>query len=420
MNEIKIENFKGITSFEITSGGRSFELIGSNGAGKSSVMEAIVLLLGGRMADVKQLLRDPKIPTTLDLITDTGVSIKVTVANGKRRIEAEENGQPVDASRIIDQLFSENQLDPARLLTCPRREQLERFAALGGIDIKDDLAKRRQLLDNLAEARSEEKAAEKMVDLLGAGESIPELPPEPEKKTVYDRHIQALERQKECLKQLEEAQQAAVHVQEMNKQIAELKERLRVAEGNLVVWNHRANQVAELAMQAEKARNEANLAEKEAKQYDESVKAYQNEKKAVSDAISRNEQREKVRQQLIDAIGKREDAFNAAQEHYAALLAKTLPTNGRWDYDEDKGLTYDGREIGLLSTGEAMAAAVNYIGSVTKQKMKTIFVANASLLSADKRQEISALAQEKGMQIVWEVVGSQKKLTANIIEEDTK
>ena len=109
--KIKIRNLFGITETELD--GRSVELTGSNGVGKTSVIDAFRYALTNK-SDRKVIVRQGEKEGEILIETDTGMSI-----SRKKRIEqsdyksVKENGREIMApENFLKTLFTPLQLDP--------------------------------------------------------------------------------------------------------------------------------------------------------------------------------------------------------------------------------------------------------------------------------------------------------------------
>lgn len=155
--ELRAENVKGLVAIDITPNGDLVEIAGKNGAGKSSVLDAIWLALGGKEAgkDITAALRNGQDKGFVELTLDDGlivhrgwsrnaedvVTTSLKVVRDKDGIKSSV-GSPqttLDALRAIT-------LDPEGFLRLAPRQQREALLAalaeakvpLDGLGISED------------------------------------------------------------------------------------------------------------------------------------------------------------------------------------------------------------------------------------------------------------------------------------------
>ena len=136
--KLHIKDLFGICEYE--GNGRSYELVGKNGSGKTSVLDAIrFALTNGSERDV--IIRDGVEEGYVYIETDTGISIERKKRRDKAdAIKVKDNGKTVDRTTeaFIRRLFTPLQLDPAEFLQADTNEQNR--IILDMIDFQWDLA----------------------------------------------------------------------------------------------------------------------------------------------------------------------------------------------------------------------------------------------------------------------------------------
>ena len=120
--KIKIKNLFGITETELD--GRSVEITGANGVGKTSVIDAFRYALTNQ-SDRSIIVHDGEKEGEIIIETDTGLSI-----NRRKRTEQadyksiKENGKEVmSPESFLKQLFSPLQLDPVSFTLMTAKEK---------------------------------------------------------------------------------------------------------------------------------------------------------------------------------------------------------------------------------------------------------------------------------------------------------
>lgn len=122
ISKIRIKNFFGIKEFEAN--GNSLELSGKNGAGKSSVLDAIKFALSNR-SERDYVLRQGEDDGEILIETDTGLSIhrQRSVNKADRNIIKENKREVPTPESFLRSIFTELQLSPVEFLGMTKQEQ---------------------------------------------------------------------------------------------------------------------------------------------------------------------------------------------------------------------------------------------------------------------------------------------------------
>ena len=120
--KIKIRNLFGIAEQELD--GRSIEITGTNGVGKTSVIDAIKYALQNS-SNREYILKNGENEGEIIIETDTGLYIDRKKRSGQADYKAvKENGQTVQSpENFLKQLFTPLQLDPVAFTQMDKKEQ---------------------------------------------------------------------------------------------------------------------------------------------------------------------------------------------------------------------------------------------------------------------------------------------------------
>lgn len=120
--KIKIRNLFGITEQELD--GRSIEITGTNGVGKTSVIDAIKYALQNS-SDREYILKNGENEGEIIIETDTGIYIDRKKRIGQADYKSvKENGRAVQSpENFLRQLFTPLQLDPVAFIQTGKKEQ---------------------------------------------------------------------------------------------------------------------------------------------------------------------------------------------------------------------------------------------------------------------------------------------------------
>lgn len=120
--KLKIKNLFGISEFEAD--GRSIELLGANGTGKTSVLDSIRLALTNS-SDREYIVKNGEKEGEIFVELDNGIEIKRKPRTNMTDYKSvKENGKEVQSpEKFLNSLFSEMQLDPIKFIALDSKEQ---------------------------------------------------------------------------------------------------------------------------------------------------------------------------------------------------------------------------------------------------------------------------------------------------------
>lgn len=392
------ENVKRLHAVEITPDGTVQVITGRNAQGKTSVLDAIWLALGGGAAsrETPRPIRDgaDHASVTLDLgdlvVTRTwtgkGTQLTVTAADGARYASPQ---------GMLDALVGRLSFDPLAFTRLSARDQATALLDLVDLDVDlDDLAHQRQALyDQRTDIGRQSKA-------LGTVPAIdPDVPETEQSASDIIGRIQAAQEQDRVNATARSVLAAAEDQQErLLNEIARLNGELKMLDAR--VKEQRA--VVDAAVEPEDV--------------DELTRALA----AVEDTNSRvRENAERCRRKAehdrlhvtYEDLTEQIDALD--QQKADALAAAEFPVEGL-GFD-DGGVTFGGVPFSQASAAEqirvslAMAMALN-------PRLRVIRILDGSLLDADNLALIADMARDQDYQ-VWIERVSDRSQSAVVIED---
>lgn len=393
--ELKAENVKRLRAVEITPDGTLQVVGGRNAQGKSSVLDAIWLALGGSKAgrETQRPIRDgeSRAEVTLDLgdlrvtrtWTQRGTQLKVTSADGAVYSSPQS---------MLDGLVGQLSFDPLAFTRLSAREQREALLNLVQLDVDVDAldAERARLYEERTRVGQEGKA-------LG--------------DAVVDESLPAVEVSvSELLANLDAAQKHNAAIDKMEGELDDLTEDVASAETRLRMAQQELEQARQelAALQAREipARVDVEALRTQLGESDERNKAIrannaEREKTARKDAL---------RHEYVALTGQ----ITALDERkQKALENATFPVEGL-GFDKD-GVTYNGVPFSQASSAEqirvslAMAMALN-------PRLRVLRIMDGSLLDDEAMQLIREQVAERDFQLWIERVGNADE-GAVIIED---
>lgn len=388
--ELRAENVKRLKAVHITPDGTLQVVGGRNAQGKSSVLDAIWLALGGGKAGKATTvpIRDgeEKASVTLDLgelvitraWTQSGTTLKVTSGEGASFSSPQ---------KMLDQLVGQLTFDPLEFTRLSAKDQ--RDALLGLVDLPINLDELdRQRADLFAERTTVGQEGKR----IGEVTVDPDLP---EAETSMSDAVAAL---RAAERKADEALEIRDLLDSSSRRLEQIREDLAKAEAEAAKWEAAADGIGELPDPVPLAARLETLEEE-----NQRIRANNAER-------ARAAEKEQLREQyagLTQAI----EALDTAKRD--ALAAAEFPVPGL-GFD-DTGVTYAGVPFSQASSAEqirvslAMAMAAN-------PKLRVIRILDGSLLDDEAMSAIREQVAERDFQLWIERVGDADE-GAVIIED---
>ena len=380
--ELTAENVKRLKAVQIRPDPHVQVITGRNAQGKTSVLDAIWLALGGGSAarETVRPIRDGEDEARVEL--DLGELLVTRTWDGGRsslRVEAGGARYP-SPQAMLDALVGRLSFDPLEFTRRSAKEQLAALLQLVDLDID---------LDAIAAERARLYEA----------------------RTEIGRNGKQLDGQVAGLGKVEEAPAAE---QSASQLIADL----RAAEA-LIQWQQQQledqkwlrSQITQLEGQLTEARADLAKIDEEVKGHlpTPDVKAIEEQLDQVEQtnaAVRRNLERARAGQALADARAAYTDLtakINALDQRKAdALAAAKFPVDGLGFTDD--GVTYQGIPFSQASSAEQIRASLA-MAMALNPKLRVIRILDGSLLDADNLALIEEMARANDYQIWIERVG---------------
>ncbi len=407
---LEAENVMRLRAVRLTPNGDSVVIGGANGAGKTSVLAAIQMALGGKKNMPDEPLR--KGAKRAHIIVETDDFI-VTRKFGRKdsssvEVKAKDGTAIKGPQALLDKLFGSLTFDPFAFERMGGREQAELLRRLGGLDFTEQNEKRehaftcrtevgrelRRLRGTLegkppvaGDVPDEEVSVASLVDKLEAARGV-----NAENRRIREgldgfraSHAAAVEQEASALEAFEAAQAA---LDQAKARVADLAD--RVTSGEAYVKDLKDVDTADL---------EAEVAGVEATN------------KQVRAKIERAELAEKLDQ--VEAEHRRlqveiDDIDEAKAE---AIASAEYPVDGL-EVDEE-GVRLNGVPFEQGSQAERLRASVA-IGAAMNPKLKVMLVRDGALLDKNGIKLLAKIAEETDTQLIVEVVGEREEVTVLI------
>lgn len=251
--ELDVRNFKKIRKAHLLLEGNTIIISGNNGAGKSSFLDSIMALFGGKdKAPSVPVRKGAKEATIIGrLQTKAGLLLKATVtfsATGVRRLVVEDDSgkQQAAPQTLLDAFWSETSFDPSLFLAADPKEQVVMLKRLLGLDFT--------ALDKEKETKYGERTVlnRDLDRVKGLAASLPQFPDAPAVEVSSADVLKEIEQvnqhnstgrtlhdavktaQAFADSARQNAESARGRITDIKQQIEQLNERLRASEAGLV------------------------------------------------------------------------------------------------------------------------------------------------------------------------------------------
>lgn len=412
IEKVTIKNFKGLESVDVTVGGHNVYLVGGNGVGKSSFIDAIWLALTGKKLP-SEATKDGAKKGLIEV--DLGDYIaRLKLSKGKTpTFELEEKGGEEKDGEIVPKLVKAPRtflndaigvidFDVNQFFGLTGKEQVKYFCNIIGVDFTD-------LDDKINEAMEQRKLDKKSLELL-------------QKQTnFYDKKLLELE---------------LIDVVALSKKIAEDTDKRRnVADVNNGIET-RTKRVAEIEQQIHELRQKqfdlnleidgANewLSDKENLPVEEAVIAEWKQQletaTTTNEKIAEAKNFEKIDKQ-IDTYTSQVEALNTAVEDWRSekskRMAKAINVEGLVYDVAGEQFTYNGLpfERNQINTAAQIIAGLK-ISSALLKELKIVKL-DGSLIDKINMKQIKEFAEAQGIELFVEVVDREASKLEIIVED---
>lgn len=401
VHELRVENFKRVRAVSIPFPSRgTVEICGRNGAGKSSVIDALWAALGGTKASPGQPVRNGSRQASVTLNLGDLRVYREWDARGTRLTVTDPEGLRVGRPQeLLDSLFAKLAFDPMEFTRQKASEQAATLRKVTGLDFTALDQQRKVLYEERTDVGRAIKRQEAVLADMPEVEETAEV-----SAAALNAELQAASRHNvEVAAAERRADQKADEIEDVTAEIATLNRKLAAAKARL---DEAKAAHAELLSQVTDEIDTAPILEQIAtiEQTNRRARQYRERSAAVEALRANRAHSESLTDQIDDIDGQRQEMLSAAR----------FPVPGL-SLDGD-GVTFGGVPFGQVSTAEqirvslAMSAALN-------PKLRLIVIKEGSLLDDSSLTLVAEWAQENGYQVVVERVADAALGSGVVIEE---
>jgi predicted ATP-dependent endonuclease of OLD family len=387
IEKVIIENFKGVKKITTSLKSGVFYVCGKNESGKTSFLEGIMFALMGKKAFAKGKWKEitgtaeGKTMTSCVLVDDAGNEIlkverKVSGDNETVTITRPDGHKFTQAD--LDQIIEPIALNPKAFMEMTPQEQ----AIFVGIDTSDIDFKYKQVYQDRQDIGRDVKR------LKGSMENNFCQKPEGnfDVQKLNDELRKSGNENIELNNNLDKIDEITIQVRDYEQKIIDLKKK-KVELENLTAGKTIIN-LASIEARIREANETAGLTAK----YQLYIQSKTEYEKAEAEYEAKTALLETIKQDKIDLINKTDLPFsNLVTDETGGLMVKKdgqlMPFNSDF-----------------FSTGKMWEMSIKLLSSRDKE-LKTIIIKEASLLDDEKLNSIIKTANEKGLQVLLEMVG---------------
>ena len=174
--KLSCENFKRLVAVEIKPDGNTVLITGKNGAGKSSVLDAIVAVLCGKKYIPKKPIREGEDHAEVVIETENWIIKRTfTEAGGGSVTITNVDGMRAQSPQgLLDKIVGEIAFDPMLFITYDERKQYEVVMKLAGLDFSDIDEQIATLKQKRSEVRSAKETYEHEAKAITVGDDVPD------------------------------------------------------------------------------------------------------------------------------------------------------------------------------------------------------------------------------------------------------
>ncbi len=385
--QLTAEHVKRLTAVDITPAEHVQVIGGRNAQGKTSVLDALWLALGGGAASksTTRPIRDGEDSASvrLDLgdlvVTRTWKGDKTTLT-----VTSADGAKYTSPQGILDALVGRLSFDPLEFTRLSAREQVAALLDLVDLDVDLD-----QIARDRAAAYDERTEIGRQGKALGDVTVDGTLPTEETSATAILGQIRAAqEAQRHDGEQRRLLREMSAEVDSLNAKIAELTQRLNIATSAV---SAQSKVVDALPPVADTAAMETEL----------STVEETNARIRANNAARAQAARKDALRTEYEALTARIEALDKTKADALAKASFPVPDLGF----DDSGVTYQGVPFSQASSAEQIRVSLAMAMSLNP-KLRVIRILDGSLLDADNLALIESMAREHDYQVWIERVGN--------------
>jgi hypothetical protein len=410
---IQIENFQRIKTFLLKPEGNVIKITGSNGAGKSSVLDAIWLALagarGGPSAPVRRGAGRGVVRLDLGDIRVTRMWNEGSDSKGEMFIEAEDGRRYGTPQRMLDSLMGQISFDPLafiRMDVAQKAQELRKLLNIDEVlnairaDEEHDYNTRREQTKQMKTLEAQRANVHVPQGLPAKKRDIDAMTEELAKVAEYNIGIERMKMDRERVaaeveKDGEAADGLRTRIEELLREI----ETMTIEAETIEASNAKNRAIIEAWEPLPEPKDAVALGEEIARA------------RVINASIDRRAQAERMDAEIAtvrESIDHLDQAIEAHRDKAAKLIAEAdYPVHGLGFANDE--VLYDGLPFGQASNAEQIKVSVA-IGMALNPKIRIMRIKDGSLLDANSVTVIEDMAEASDFQVWMELVDVSGKV----------
>lgn len=416
LNEVDVRNFKRIRRAHLVLDGNTLVITGDNEEGKSSFLDGIAALFGGKDKSPKTPIRKGAKEAVVigRLTTKDGRKLKATLTfglpNSRRIVVVDDESGEAQASpqALLNAFWDETSFDPSLFLASEEKDQLAMLRKLAGLDFTAADAEHAKLF---AERTTVNREVERLRGVLTSQVAYPDAPTEEVTSASILAEIDAADRHNR------HANDLALAVRSRTQDLTAAKDRLSAAE----------LKVSELRRQLEEAEKAVTLRQQDI----QAVELTLAEAKAAADAVkiidtsklrlqlgNAEETNKKVRANAAraktaaelkaksseaDKLTERLDAIVEAKEE--KIRSAKFPVEGL--SLTETGVMFEGLPLEQASDSRKIAIGVEMAAAMNPDK-PLMLVRHGNLFTGKNFAILEEIATKRNLTVIVEIAGEKR------------
>jgi energy-coupling factor transporter ATP-binding protein EcfA2 len=394
----KAENIMKLSAVSIVPKDNMIEITGKNGAGKSSILDSIVMALTGGKSIPEKPIKSGK--DKGKIVLDLGmyqITRSFTPDNSYLKIETVDGSTIKSPQKFLDELVGSISFDPLDFINRDQKEQRRVLLELIGVNVDDLDNKKKLIYDERTAIGRDLKSAEASLKGLVYDSnikqttevSISDLTTKLQETMQFNSQWDADAQKNEVIKS--QAMRNRASIKEMEETIQKIKDENVLLKDKYDTTLERLNanpkiDIDELQLQISGI--------------DEKNKTIRNNQSYLVAKQSKDDC-----QSLYDS--KTEELSNIETQRNELLSSATMPVEGL-SFNESE-LLYNNIPLSQASDGEKLMIGLG-ISMALNPTLRVLRIKDGSLLDSDNRQIIKDKIKDKGFQLWMESVSSDKSV----------
>jgi len=386
--KLTAENFKRLTAIEISPKGNTIVITGKNGAGKSSVLDAILVALCGKRFCPDKPVREGEKKAKIVVDMDEYIATRTFTKDGGGTVKLETKyGKTITSPQaFLDKLVGKISFDPLAFVEEPDpKKQRKILLDLVGIDLDKSN-------EAIAELRGERQVINReRTRIKGLIINIPVVPDAPTEKVSFV----------ELTQQLTEAKDKNARIKQESNTIG-VMQREKIEHIKRIADLDAAIEAGKQWLKENPAVDTVALTEQIANAEKTNV------------LVRQGQQRETLKKDLQiqdELYASKGEELDGIEERKAQMLRKCkMPVEGlsvdETDYD---GVTFNGIPIAQIAQSEKLKVGVA-VSMALNPKLRVLRIIDGSLLDSENLKTIAEMVKDKDYQIWIERVDETGKV----------